>query len=127
MLINSASLELQGDVGGVFGAVKTHRNMVLLRQIVDLVRLDFLDDADQVAGIGEIAVMEAETEVFCVWILIEVIDALRIEGAGPAFYVMNKIPLFKEKFCQIGTILAGNAGDEGNFGGILHDLHILSF
>jgi len=64
------------DVGGVFGAVKTHRNMALRRQIVDLVGLDFLDDADKVAGIGEIAVMEAETEVFCVWILIEVINAL---------------------------------------------------
>jgi hypothetical protein len=47
-------------VGGVLRALKAHRHMALGAEVVDLIRLHLLDDADQVGAIGEIAVVEGE-------------------------------------------------------------------
>ena len=50
-------------VGGVFGFLKGNGHMALRGEVVDLVGLDLLDDADQAAGVGEVAVMEDEAAI----------------------------------------------------------------
>ncbi len=45
-------------VRGVFGRFKGHRHMTLRGQIVDLVRLNLLDDPDEIRRIGQIAVVQ---------------------------------------------------------------------
>ena len=53
--------------------------MALGREIVDFIRLHFLDDADQVRGVGEVAIVEDEVPVLGVGILVQMIDAVGIE------------------------------------------------
>ena len=55
--------------------------MALRGEVVDLVRLAFLDDADQVRRIGEIAVVQDQPLVLDMGILIDVLDPLGVERA----------------------------------------------
>jgi hypothetical protein len=48
-------------------------------QIVNLVRLHMLHDADQIRRIREIAIMQAQAHVALVRILIQVIDPIGVE------------------------------------------------
>ena len=52
-------------VGGVFRRLERHRDMALRREVVDLVRLHLLDDADQVGRIGQVAVVQDEAGILC--------------------------------------------------------------
>ena len=63
---------------GVFRRLKADGNMRLSTQIIDLIGLNFLQDAGQVGRIGQVAVMQSETGVLYVRILIDVIDPLGI-------------------------------------------------
>ena len=47
-------------VGGVFRRLEAHLHMALGGEIVDLVGLGFLHEADQVGGIGQVAIMQEE-------------------------------------------------------------------
>jgi hypothetical protein len=49
------------------------------RQVVDLVGLHLLDDADQVRAVGQIAVVQHQVAVLNVRVLIEVVDTVRVE------------------------------------------------
>ena len=44
--------------------------MTLGCQVVDLIRLDLLDDADKVGGIRKVSIMKRKTDIFLVGILI---------------------------------------------------------
>ncbi|SAD31442.1 Uncharacterised protein [Enterobacter cloacae] len=48
-------------------------------QVVDFIRLYFLQDTGQVGGIGQVAVMQVEFRVRRVRILVNMIDTLGIE------------------------------------------------
>jgi hypothetical protein len=48
--------------------------MALGAEVVDLIRPDITDDPDQIAAVGEIAVMESEPGIPLMGILVEVID-----------------------------------------------------
>ena len=66
---------MPSDVGGVFGLFKADTaTWLCARQVVDLVRLDLLDDAHQVAGVGQVAVVQVEVGVVDVRVLVEVVD-----------------------------------------------------
>lgn len=65
--------------------------MALRAEIVDLVGLDLLDDANQVGGIGEVAVVQDEAPILFVGILVKMIDALGVEKRCAAFYAMNGV------------------------------------
>jgi hypothetical protein len=52
----------------------------LRREIVDLVRLRFLHNADDVSRVGHIAVMQLKGHPLLVRIMHQVVDALGIEG-----------------------------------------------
>jgi hypothetical protein len=105
------------DVGGVFGGFEADGHVALRAEVVDLVGLGFLDDAHQVAGVGQVAVVQPEAGVFDVWVLVDVVDALGVEQAGAALDAVHDVAFFKQEFGQVAAVLAGDAGDEGDFGG----------
>jgi hypothetical protein len=45
-------------------------------------------------------------------ILVQVVDAVRVEKGCPAFDAVDFIAFFKQKFRQVGAVLAGYAGYE---------------
>ena len=87
-------------------------------QVVDFVGLRFLNDAGQVAAIAEVAIVQLEAGVVDVWVLVDVVYALGVERAGAAFDAVHDIAFFKQEFGKVGTVLAGDAGDEGDFWGV---------
>ncbi len=48
-------------------------------EIVDLVGLRFLDQSDEICGVGEISIMKKEPNILLMGIVIEVVNALRVE------------------------------------------------
>ena len=64
-------------VGGVLGGLEAHLHVRLRREVVDLVGLGLLDDADQVGGVGHVAVVHEEAHAGNVGVVVEMVDALR--------------------------------------------------
>ena len=108
-------------VGGVFGRLKTDRHVALRPEVVDLVGLHLLNDAGQVAGVGQVAVMQLEAGVVHMRVLVDVVNALRVERAGPALDAVDRVAFFQQEFGKIRAVLAGDAGDESGFGLSGHD------
>ena len=52
-------------------------------------------------------------------IMVDVIDAAGVEGAGPANNSVNFIAFVQQQLCQVGAVLAGDAGNERFFQGYL--------
>ena len=117
------------DVGGVFGAFEADGDVALGAEVVDFVGLDLLNDADEVAGVGEIAVVQLEPSLGDMGILINVVDALGVERGGAPLDAVDNVAFFEQEFGEVGAILTGDAGDEGDFGLIGnsgHDSYVLS-
>jgi hypothetical protein len=49
------------------------------RRVVDLGGLDFLNDANEICGIGHVAIMQRKSHIALVRVLVEMINALGIE------------------------------------------------
>ena len=71
--------------------------MALGAEVVDLIRLHLLDDPDQVGAVGEISVVENQSRVTFMRILVEVIDSARVETASAAFDAMHHVTLFQQQ------------------------------
>ncbi|MCY1531169.1 hypothetical protein D9M68_663870 [compost metagenome] len=104
------------DVGGVFGALEADGHMALCAQVVDLVGLGFLHDADQVGAVAEVAVVQVEAGVVHMRVLVDVVDALGVELAAAALDAVNDVALFEQQLGEVRAVLAGDAGDEGDLG-----------
>ncbi len=63
----------------VFGRLEGHGDVALRREVVDLVRLNFLDDANEVRRVRQIAVMQDHAPIRLVRIAIEMIDTVGVE------------------------------------------------
>ena len=61
---------------------------------VDLVWLRFLHDANQVAGVGQVAVVQLEVGVVNVRVLVDVVNALGVEQRSTALDAMDDVALF---------------------------------
>jgi hypothetical protein len=59
-------------------------------------------------------VVENEAPPGLVRILIEVIDAVGIEQRGTALDAVHFVTLVEQGFSQVGAVLAGHAGNQGN-------------
>ena len=103
------------DICGVFGGFEAHGNVGLRAQVIYFVGADFRQQAREVGGVGQIAVMQFEAHVVNVRVLIDMVDALGIELRRAALDAVDFIAFFQQKFCQIRTVLACNAGDKGDF------------
>ena len=111
-------------VGGVFGLFKADRDVALRGEVVDFVGLHLLNDADQAAGIGEVAVVQDELAIGLVLILLEVIDAVGVEERRATLDAVDFVAFVEEKLGEVGAVLAGDAGDEGDF--VVGGGHVIS-
>jgi len=98
-------------IRGVFRLLKRDRDVALCRQIVDFVRLHFLDNPDQAGGIREIAMMQGEIESLLMGVVIEMINSIGVDQGRPALDAVNRITLGQQQFGEIRTVLAGNTGN----------------
>ena len=87
--------------------------MALRGQVVDLVGLHLLDDADQAGAVGQVAVVQDEAPVVDVRVLVEVVDAVGVEQRGAALDAVDLVALVEQELGEVGAVLAGDAGDEG--------------
>ena len=96
----------------VLGRLERHRDMALRAQVVDFVGQHLLHDANQVGGIGEIAVVQREPPVGVMRIFVQVIDAIGVERRGAALDAVDFVTLLEQQLGEIGAVLAGDAGDQ---------------
>jgi hypothetical protein len=74
-----------------------------------------LNDLDEAARIGQVAVMEQKMTAVCVRIFVDMIDPARVEGGGAPLDSMHLISLRKQQLSQIGSILSGNTRNQRSF------------
>jgi hypothetical protein len=89
--------------------------MALRREIVDLGRLGFLDDADQIGAVRHVSIMQMETGALDMRILVDVLDARGVERRRASLDAMDDIALLEQQLGKVGAILPGNTGDQRNF------------
>src|SRR5450631_1050461 len=92
--------------------------MALGGKVIDLVRLNLLDDTDEVRRVGEIAVVKNQIAMLDVRIFVEVVDSIRVEERCAALHTVHDITVLQQKLGEIGAVLPGNTRDEGDS---LHD------
>jgi len=90
--------------------------MALRGQVVDLVGLHLLHDADQVGAVGHVAVVQDELAAIDMRILVQVVDARGVEAGRSALDAVHHVALLQQELGEVGAVLAGHAGDEGGFG-----------
>ena len=59
--------------------------------------------------------MEQETPVAFVRVLVEMINSICINKRSTTFDAMNFVAFVQQKLCQIGTVLPSDAGDKSSF------------
>jgi hypothetical protein len=104
----------------VYSGLETHGHVALRGKIVDFVGLRLLDDTDEAGGVRQVAVVQEKAHPLLVRIAVEVVNAIGIEQTGAALDAVNDVALAKQEFCEVRTVLAGDAGDEGDFGLFCH-------
>ena len=70
-------------------------------QVIDFIGLGFLNDANQVAGVAQVAIVQLQVRVFDVWVLVNVVNALGVERTGAAFDAVDDVAFFKQKLCKV--------------------------
>jgi hypothetical protein len=85
--------------------------VALRGEVVDLVRPHLLDDADQVGGVGEVAVVQLERHLGLVRVAVQVVDAVGVEERRAALDAVHLVALVEQELGEIGAVLAGDAGD----------------
>ncbi len=85
-------------VGGVFGHLERDGHVAHRGEVVDLVGLHFLNDADQVGGVGQVAVVQLEALVVDVRVLVEVVDAVGVERRGAALDAVHFVAFGQQEF-----------------------------
>lgn len=67
---------------------------------------------DEIAGIAHVAVMQNEPALAHMGVLVEVIDALRVEKRGTTLDAMHLVVLAQKEFGKIGAVLSGDSRDK---------------
>jgi len=60
-------------------------------------------------------------------VLVDVVYALGVERAGPALDAVDGVAFFEQKLSQVRAVLAGDASDEGDFGGCGHGVRVFFY
>jgi hypothetical protein len=89
--------------------------VALRGEVVDLVRLDLLDDAQQAQRIGQIAVVQMDAGLGVVELVVEMIDALGVERRRAPLDAVHLVAFREQELGEISAILARDAGDECAF------------
>ncbi len=91
--------------------------MRLGAEVVDLVRLEIVEQLHHLHGIGQVAVVQEQARLVEVRILVDVVDAGGVEGRGATHDAVNLIAFGEKEFRQIRTVLPRDARDECFFHG----------
>ena len=89
--------------------------MTLSTEIVDFIRLDLFKEPVEIAGIGQIAVMQKKSDIRIVRILIKMIYAQSVECTCATDNSVNFVTFFQKQFSKIGTVLTGDSGYQCSF------------
>lgn len=101
------------NIGGVIGDLEGNSDMRLSSEIVDLIGEDCVEPSTEGRGIGEIRIVKLHSSlVGVVGVDVDVIDPLGVEVGGAANEAVHLIAFVEEEFSEVGTILAGDAGDQ---------------
>lgn len=100
-----------GDLSGDDGLLEGNTDEALGGEIVNLVGLNTIDQANAGGLIGEVVFFQKEIGV--------VLDSKffnppEVDGARSAVGAVNLIAFFEQQLGKVGAVLAGNAGDDCN-------------
>jgi len=68
------------DVAGVLGNLEADLDVALGAQVVDLAGADLVDQPGEAGRVGEVAVVQDQPEVRLVGVLVEMVDAPRVDA-----------------------------------------------
>src|SRR5690349_16850322 len=86
--------------------------MALRCEIVDFLWLDIANQARHRAGVTQVTVMQFERRLVRVRVRINMLEAARVESAGPANDAMNLVALGEQQLGKIRAILPSNARNQ---------------
>ena len=86
--------------------------MALGAQVVDLARLDLVDQLGERHRIGEVAVVGEETDARLMRVLVEVVDAVGVEARRAPHDAVHLVALLHQELGQVGAVLPRDAGHE---------------
>ena len=86
--------------------------MTLCGEIVDLLRLHLLNDANQVGGVRKVAIVQDHAAVRLVRIAVQMVDPIGVERRGATFDAMHLVALIEQELGEICAILPGDACHE---------------
>jgi len=84
-------------------------------EIIDLVGFEIIQEFHHLHRVGQISVMQKKPHAVDVRIGVEVVDPTGIERRRTADDPMNLVVPGQKILRQVGTVLPGDAGDEGAF------------
>ena len=102
-------------IGAVFWGVERHLHVRHRTEVINLIGLHLLYNANQVGGIRQIAVVQFEAHMLFVGVLVEVVDAVGVEHRRAPLDAVNLVAFFEQQLGQVGSILSRNASNECAF------------
>src|ERR1051325_4650461 len=102
-------------IGRILGVVEADADMALGGQVIDFGRLQAVQQADERAAPGQVAIVQKEAGAFDLRIGINVVEPAAVERADAADQAMNLIAFGEQQLGQVRAVLAGNSRDESLF------------
>src|SRR6266542_410452 len=96
----------------VLRRVERDLDVALRSEVIDLVRLDQAQDMVQRRCVVQVTIMEEKLPVRDMRVLVDVIDARRVERGGPTDNSMDLVSLREKQLGQIRAVLPGDSGDQ---------------
>ena len=115
MVSRSLSVPTAVRLAGVFGGLKTDRDVALRREVVDFIWYNFGHQMVETEAVGHVPIVQVDFVFGRVLNPVQVFDPAPVETAGPPNQSVNLVTLFQKKLRKVGTILTGDAGDERFF------------
>ncbi len=103
-------------VGGVLRLVERDPHVRLGSEVVDLVGLDLHHQRREARSVAQVAVVEEELRAVLVRVLVQVVDAGRVERRRAADEAVDLVALGEQQLRQVRAVLPGDAGDESLLG-----------
>ena len=103
---------------------ETQTDVALAGQMINFRGPHFRKNPPQSGSIGKIAIMQEEAFIVDVFVAPQMFDARAQEIARAPNDSMNGVPFSEKQFRQVGTILAGDAGDERSLWISIHRLFV---
>ena len=100
----------RGQITRAFGDFKAEADVRLPRQVIELRRLDFVDDAANRGGVGEICIVQKQFLLVNVVVAVKRLQTSSFQRTAATHDAMNFVAFFEQKFGQVGTVLTCDSG-----------------